>query len=195
MVLLILLDFWQKVPPITRTLFLISAALSIAVTLEVVSPLRLYFNWRLITEKGEYWRLFTSLFFIGALSPHTCLTVYIDLRYSYYLETGAFRGRPGDFIMFITFGCVNFLAAAYMFGLEFMADCISFMTLYLWARKTPNLDVNFLDVFIFRSCFMPYFYLVMTMMFGFKLDRQIIGCAVGHIYFYLDEVVPRIPET
>ena len=76
-------------------------------------------------------------------------------------------GSGGDFVMFILFGCVNFTLAAYMFGLEFTADSLSFMILYLWARKTPNMDVNFLDVFNFRSCFIPYFYLALTILSGF----------------------------
>ena len=188
-------EYWQSVPPITRALFLISFCLSVAVTLELVSPLRLYFNWRLISEQHQYWRLLTSLFYIGSLSPHTLLTVYIDIRYSYNLETGAFRNRPADFIMFFIFGYLNFLLAAYFFGLEFMADCVSHMVLYLWARKIPNIDLNFFDVFVFRSCFLPYFYITITALCGYTPINQIIGCAVGHLYFFLDDVVPRIKET
>ena len=76
-----------------------------------------------------------------------------------------------------------------------MADGFSFMTLYLWARKNPNLDVNFFDVFVFRSCFLAYFYLVLTILCGFTPVSQIVGCFVGHIYFFLEDVMPRIEET
>jgi hypothetical protein len=47
-----LLEMWHGIPPITRALFLISFCLSLAVTLELISPLKLYFNWRLIYEQG-----------------------------------------------------------------------------------------------------------------------------------------------
>jgi Derlin-2/3 len=97
--------------------------------------------------------------------------------------------------MLILFGLVNFIFAAFAFGLEFMADSVSFMFLYLWSRKHPDMEVNFFDVFIFRSCYMTYFYLIMTFLCGFTPVNQIIGCVVGHLYFFLEDVVPRIPET
>jgi Derlin-2/3 len=111
------------------------------------------------------------------------------------LETGAFRNRPADYLMFLTFGCVCFLFASYFLGLEFMADGFSFMTLYLWCRKNPNLEINFLDVFVFRSCFLAYFYLVLTVLCGFMSTNQIVGCLVGHLYYFLEDVVPRLEDT
>jgi Derlin-2/3 len=121
--------------------------------------------------------------------------MYIESRYSYYIETGPFRNRPADYILFIVFGCCNFLLAAFAFGLEFMADGMSFMTLYYWSRKIPNMDVNFMDIFIFRSCFMAYFYLILTTLCGFSVVNQLMGIAIGHLYFFLDDVVPRINDT
>ena len=45
------IDLFLRVPPITRTSLLLSVALSVAVSLELVSPLKLYFNWSLIYQK------------------------------------------------------------------------------------------------------------------------------------------------
>ena len=110
-------DTWSNTPPITRSIFLLSFALSMVVTLEIVSPLKLYFNWKLISRDHEYWRLLTSIFYKGELSPHMVFDFYLCFRYSYMLESGSFRNRPADFLVFILFGCTNFLFWAYLLGI------------------------------------------------------------------------------
>ena len=42
-------DLWYSVPPITRSLLLVSGTLSLVVSLDLVTPYKLYFNWHLIT--------------------------------------------------------------------------------------------------------------------------------------------------
>ena len=110
-------ETWERIPPVTRAIFLFSFGLSLAVTLEVTTPLKLYFNWKLIYKNREYWRLFTSLFYTGSLSPHTIFNFYLCFRYSYGLESTAFRNKPADFLIFITVGAVIFLTAANYYGL------------------------------------------------------------------------------
>ena len=46
-----IVDIWVSVPPLTRMMLLISVGLSLAVSLELVSPLKLYFNGPLIWNK------------------------------------------------------------------------------------------------------------------------------------------------
>ena len=164
-------------------------------SLEVVSPLKLYFNWKLISRDHEYWRIFTSLFYKGELSPHTVFDFYICFRYSYMLETDSFRNKPADFIWFICFGCTNFVIWAYMLGIQNLSSSVSTMFLYIWSRKYPNIVMSFLDIFHFRSCFLPLFILLMILLSGFDPTLDLLGNITGHVYFFLEDVVPRLPET
>jgi Derlin-2/3 len=111
------------------------------------------------------------------------------------LESHSFRNRPADFILFFVFGSSIFLLAALFLGLEFLSPCLSAMMLYLWARRNPTVHINFLEVFQFRAPFLPWFLLLFVVMFGFNPKYDIIGVAAGHIYYYLEDVVPKIPET
>ena len=110
-------ETWERTPPITRAIFFFSFGLSLAVTLDLVTPLKLYFNWKLITKNKEYWRLVTSLFYTGSLSPHTIFNFYLCFRYSYGLESTSFRNKPADFLIFIATGGAIFLFAANLYGL------------------------------------------------------------------------------
>ena len=69
------------------------------------------------------------------------------------------------------------------------------MMLYLWARKNPNIMMSFLDVIHFRSCFLPIFILLMIILSGFDPTLDVLGSLAGHIYYFFDDVVPRLPET
>ena len=113
----VLADYWRSTPPVTRSIFVFTFLLSLGVTLEIFNMLKLYFNWKLIWGKNEWWRCFTCLFFKGGLSPHTIFDFYLCFRFMYSLETSAFRNRPADFIVFIVHGCAFFLVSAFMLGL------------------------------------------------------------------------------
>ncbi len=106
------------VPPMTRLLLLCSIGISALVSLDLVSPLKLYFNWPLIWTKHEYWRLITCLVFRGSLSSaHTFFDFFMFYRHSSWLERGEFRNKPADYIVFFIFGCANLLFWAYALGL------------------------------------------------------------------------------
>lgn len=42
---------------------------------------------------------------------------------------------------------------------------------------------------------MPYCIVLMMLMFGSSLKYDIIGIIAGHMYYYLEDVVPKLPET
>lgn len=82
----IIYELWRSVPPITRTVLLISVTLSLLVSLDLCTPYKLYFNYNLIRNKGQFWRIFSSLFFYGELSAHTIFDFMLFYWYSSKLE-------------------------------------------------------------------------------------------------------------
>ena len=111
------------------------------------------------------------------------------------LESHSFRNKPAEFILFFVFGSSIFLLAALFLGLEFLSPCLSAMMLYLWTRRNPTVQMNFLEIFQFRAPFLPWFLLLFIVMLGFNPKYDLIGVFAGHIYYYLEDVVPKIPET
>ena len=76
-----------------------------------------------------------------------------------------------------------------------MSGSISAMMLYYWARKNPNIEMNFIDIFHFRSCFLPYFMFAMILLSGYDVTLDFLGMIAGHVYYFFADVVPRVPET
>lgn len=52
-----------------------------------------------------------------------------------------------------------------------------------------------MEIFTFRAQFLPWFLLLFVVIFGYDAQDDVIGAFVGHIYYFLAEVLPQIPET
>ena len=76
-----------------------------------------------------------------------------------------------------------------------MSGSVSAMMLYMWSRKNPNIELSFLDVFHFRSCFLPYFMFMLIALSGYDVTLDLLGIIAGHFYYFMEDVVPRVPET
>ena len=57
------------------------------------------------------------------------------------------------------------------------------------------MPINFLEIFHFRAPLLPWFLLFLVVMFGYPPKYDLIGILVGHMYYFLEDVVPMIPET
>jgi len=69
------------------------------------------------------------------------------------------------------------------------------MMIYVWARRNPNVIINFLEIFQVRAAFLPYCIVMLMLLFGSSLKYDLIGITAGHLYYYLEDVVPKLPET
>ena len=63
---------------------------------------------------------------------------------------------------------------------------------YYWGRKSKNLFVNFMGLFIMRAPYLPWFYFALSFLLDSDLKADILGITVGHIIFYLRDIYPRL---
>lgn len=121
-------DWYLEIPPVTRFYLTCSVLVTVACSLEIISPFTLYFNVHLIflkwqvslalgvrgrmtgvsiltlVEASQVWRLFTNFFFFGAVSLDFLFHMFFLVRYCRQLEEGSFRGRTADFLVMMLFG-------------------------------------------------------------------------------------------
>jgi Derlin-2/3 len=75
-----LMSWYMEIPPVSR-LYLTGAFLTTAgCALEVISPYTLFFNYDLVFEKGQVWRLITSYLFFGVFSVDFLFHMYFLVR-------------------------------------------------------------------------------------------------------------------
>ena len=98
------LEWYNDIPIVSRLYLTFSFVTTAACALDLVSPFSLYFNYKLIVDKGQFWRLFTNFFFFGMFSVDFLFHMYFLVRYSRLLEDGHFRGRTADFLFMLLVG-------------------------------------------------------------------------------------------
>ena len=67
--------------------------------------------------------------------------------------------------------------------------------LYVWARRNPDQEINLMEVFTIRAQFLPWTLMILTVVFGFEAHDDLVGAVVGQMYYFLMDVLPKIPET
>jgi len=186
------LEWYNEIPVVSRLYLTSSFLTTAACALDLVSPFSLYFNFKLIFHKGQLWRLLTNFLFFGTFSLDFIFHMYFLVRYCRLLEDGSFRGRTADFIWMLLFGWALMTAVAPFVSIHFLGSSLTFMMVYVWGRRNEYVRMSFLGLFPFTAPFLPWVLLTFSVMLGNPATTDMIGIAVGHLYFYLEDVLPEI---
>lgn len=75
------------------------------------------------------------------------------------------------------------------------------MLVYVWSRRNPYVRMNFFGLLNFQAPYLPWVLLAFSLLLGNAILVDLMGIAVGHIYYFLEDVFPnqsggfRILET
>ncbi|XP_003745341.1 derlin-3 [Galendromus occidentalis] len=185
-------QYFVEVPVVTRTYVAACVLTTLAVELDVISPLSLYFNPTLIL-RGQVWRLLTSFTYFGPLGFNLFFNMLFTVRYCRMLEEGSFLGRTADFVWMFILGGASTAIANLLVRILFLGEAFTTMLVYVWARRNPHFRLNFFGLFNFQAPYLP----IVLFSFGLLLNNgwvvDLIGIVVGHMYYFLEDVFPRQP--
>merc|ERR1712004_785020 len=94
--------------------------------------------------------------------------------------------------MFI-FGSVFMIGAAYFVNLLFLGQAFTLMLVYVWARRNPFVRMNFFGLLTFQAPYLPYVLLGFSLLLGNSVSVDLLGMAVGHCYYFLEDIFPNQP--
>ena len=70
-----------------------------------------------------------------------------------------------------------------------LGPSLTYVLSYLWSRRNPYIRMNFLGLFVFPAPYLPWVLLGFTvLMVGYFPTGNLLGIAVGHIYYFLEDV-------
>ncbi|OXU25424.1 hypothetical protein TSAR_003514 [Trichomalopsis sarcophagae] len=126
----------------------------------------------------------------------TTLAVQLDLvspfqLYCRMLEEESFRGRTADFVMMFIFGGVCMIIFAFFVNLLFLGHAFTIMLVYVWSRRNPLIRMNFFGLLNFQAPYLPWVLLGFSVLLGNAVWVDLIGMAVGHIYYFAEDVFPQ----
>lgn len=157
-----------------------------------MSPYSLYYDFTLIFQKGQAWRLVSNFFYFGVFNLDFLFHMYFLVRYCRLLEEGEFRGRTQDFVCMLVFGAGLMLLAAPFLPVHFLGSSLAFMMVYVWGRRNEHIRMSFLGLFSFTAPYLPWVMLAFSVLLGNPATTDLVGIAVGHTYYYLEYVYPVV---
>ena len=188
------MEFFHELPPITRTYLVLCSLASLCTALEVVNPFHLYYNPRLISG-GQWWRLVTNFCYFGDSGLDFFMHMAFLLRYAKGLEEG-YVGRWWDFAFCMVASAAGLLAlSSYFSNIVFFGPSLTFMLVYLWSRRNPGMQINLFFLFNFTAPYLPLVLMGMSVLLGHSVTRDALGLAVGHTYYFLEDVWPVLAKA
>eukprot|EP01034_Spumella_vulgaris_P021847 gene21847-27918_t len=150
-------------------------------------PSLLLFDWSSILGKFQVWRLYTAFLNFGALDIFYPLTLQFVWQYMSQLEKLNYN-RPEEFLVLTTFGASMLILIYTLFGFNthFLGHNFSTYLVYIWSRVFEGTDVDVMGLITLKSEMIPWFFCLQSLV----LEREVpipdlIGIAVGHLYYYL----------
>ncbi|ORZ25749.1 Derlin [Absidia repens] len=191
-------SWYTDIPPITR-IYVTSACLtSLAVQLGFVHPLHLWLNYDSIAN-GQWWRLITNFLYFGPLSIDFLFHMFFLARYSRMMEEGFYRSKPADYVWLLTFAASTLILSSLILPfayMPFLGSPLAFTMVYIWARRNPYVRLNFLGLVVFSAPHLPWVLLCFSLVLGGDIPTgDILGIAVGHIYYFFEDVWPQDPAS
>jgi len=158
--------------------------------LEIITPLSVYFNTKLIFQQLQVWRLLTNFLYFGTLGLDFIFHMFFLLKYSKALEEGSFHGRPADFLWMLMFGAGVLMGMAPFVNVQFLGASLTYMMVYVWSRRHPHVQLSFLGLFTFTAPYLPWVLLGFSVIIGTNPIVDILGMIAGHLYYFLEDVYP-----
>ncbi|XP_046741176.1 derlin-2 [Diprion similis] len=182
---------YLQMPVVTRAYTTACVITTLAVQLDLVSPFQLYFNPILILKQYQLWRLITAFLFFGTVGFNFFFNMIFTYRYCRMLEEVSFRGRTADFVMMFIFGGICMIIFAFFVNLLFLGQALTIMLVYIWSRRNPFVRMNFFGLLNFQAPYLPWVLLGFSVLLGNAIWVDLIGMAVGHMYYFAEDVFPR----
>ncbi|KAB0406267.1 hypothetical protein E2I00_014312, partial [Balaenoptera physalus] len=64
---------------------------------------------------------------------------------------------------------------------------------FVFIRRNPYVRMNFFGLLNFQAPFLPWVLMGFSLLLGNSIIVDLLGIAVGHIYFFLEDVFPNQP--
>jgi len=205
--------WFTQLPPLTRTWLGAATGITALVTLDFIPAHRLLFDWDGICHRLEIWRFATSFCYCGGRLNefHVLILLYLIHNHGKGYELNPFvtgGGRAADaaftFLfctatILLTFPVINYygpllLPDRYAYKVvvyPLFTRTLVYAILYLWSRRNPNarIQLNFIPV---QGRYLPFAYIGFSLALGNRLNELLHGILVGHIYYYLVDIVPNL---
>jgi len=189
-----LADAVKAIPPVTRLLLFSTILTGALVSFSLVNPYNFVFLPDKIIKNFELHRLILPIVFAGRFEFSFAMHLYILYQNCKSYESNPFNTGAGgssvDFLWMVMVGTILLWPIAYYFEIPVLSQPMLYMIMYVWSRRNPDDQRNMFGVFTLKVAYIPWFYVAIHVLMGNSITPILVGIAVGHIYYFLVEVLP-----
>jgi Derlin-2/3 len=202
--------WFREIPPLTKFFFTGTLLMGMAAQFNLIPSFfggggvgALIFDWHSVKSKFHVWRLVTPFLFAGTFSMNFVIHLYVLYENCRRYESNPFNtgagGTSADFLYMVVLGMAVFVMLAIFesslgLGMQVMSEPILYYILYVWSRKDPETVVNMWG-FKFKALYLPWVYMGLRVLMGGSITLMLVGVGVGHLYYFLVDVVPNSHGT
>ncbi|KAK3855717.1 hypothetical protein Pcinc_037897 [Petrolisthes cinctipes] len=139
-------------------------------------------------SRFQIWRPVSALL-CYPLSPRNGLHFLFNLYHLYFystkLETTHFGGRTADYLFMLLFCWLCNVVASLMMGLYSLMDQMVMSVLYVWCQINRDVIIGFWFGTRFKAMYYPWVLLIFYTITQGRWLYELMGIAVGHLYFFL----------
>lgn len=185
-------EWYASLPPICKTWGTTLLGMSLLTNFNLASPGMLILSFPLVFSKFQVWRLLTCFLWPGPLGINTLFKILMIIQCGVKLEQDVYAGRPADFLFMLIFGMMAMLPCTLIpfFSFPILSPALVTMVVYLWSRAYPNQNVSIYGLFSVPAFYFPWLLVLMSLLMGGNVFMDLLGCIVGHLFFFLDTVYP-----
>jgi Derlin-2/3 len=185
-------QWFYEMPPVTRWWTVATVTTSLLVQCHIVTPFQLFYSFRSVYVKSQYWRLLTTFLYFGPLNLDLLFHVFFLQRYSRLLEESSGRS-PAHFAWLIFYAMTCLLIISPFLSIPFLGSALSSSLVYIWARRNPDTRLSFLGLLVFTAPYLPWVLMGFSLIVHKTVPKdEILGVVVGHIWYFFNDVYPPL---
>nr|UOP56995.1 putative der1-like protein [Thecaphora frezii] len=188
----------NNLPPITSLWGALSLLTSLLEHTHLISSFQLFYTPTLVLRRFQLWRLVTTFLYFGSFSLDFLFHLFFFMRYSRMLEEdaqGTARGRGRATYVWMLLVCSTMLLLiSPVVAMPFLGSPLAFVLVYVWSRRNRHVRLSLFGVLVVTAPYLPW----SLAGFGWLINGSLravmgdlVGIAVGHLYYFLVDVWPR----
>ncbi|KAF7507037.1 hypothetical protein GJ744_010965 [Endocarpon pusillum] len=191
-------QWFFEMPPCTRYWTTATVLTAVLTQCKIVNPLQLYYSFRAVYVRSQYWRLVTTFTYFGPLSLDLLFHLFFLQRYSRLLESSS-GASPATFSWLLLYACTSLLLlSSTLFStgsLLFLGSSLSSTIVYIWSRRNPDTRLSLMGLLVFTAPYLPWVLMAFSLVMHGSVPRdEILGVVVGHVWYFFADVWPGLYE-
>lgn len=182
--------FWdelRKIPPVTRFLCGSSLAVTLPVMLQLLSPYKVIFATKFVTQRFELWRIWSSFFFGGG-GLNYIFGLVMMYHNSNTLELGRYYRMSPEYAWQLTLAAGAILAINLPLGSAVYWRALTICILYLNSALAPaGTQTSIMGLITIPIQYLPYVMIGLDLVMGGPgaAAVSVTGAVVGHLWWWV----------